>query len=390
MCAKPGVCVAADAHSTYGSHELWGEWHCRQLAEQPVRSQAKTAETVWSNDKRKKTKLATHDHFSSIVLSVGTSNSYWAKGIFRAALREKVEKTLWTMRSSSLVWRQWCLRNSRSKWYSTRTAKKSWRTWRQRLVWGIRNLKPSEAGAGEHSDPMGVDTINSLASSTGQGQGSSSLRDGCFKCGGNHFQRDCHTTQRQWPEKHTEENHGPRVLAKGGAKTNWDGLCGTPWPMVVSEMNLFDKESRTWQRKSGTPNADYCSWKNSRGWAEKILRVVCGHRGSWPRWRLSPCVQRWHRNGRATKPHNNVCRERIRAIIERTLTGKARMNAFTERVPETERVKERKWGREEGCAGDLPMESWSGEQMAVWRGGMTTRREHNEGWSETTHEKTTW
>ena len=34
--------------------------------------------------------------------------------------------------------------------------------------------------------------------------------------------------------------------------TNWDGLCGTPWPMVVSEMNLFDKESRIWQRKSGT------------------------------------------------------------------------------------------------------------------------------------------
>ena len=32
-------------------------------------------------------------------------------------------------------------------------------------------------------------------------------------------------------------------------------------------------------------------------------------------------------HGRATKPHNNECRERIRTIIERTLTGTARMNA---------------------------------------------------------------
>ena len=32
-------------------------------------------------------------------------------------------------------------------------------------------------------------------------------------------------------------------------------------------------------------------------------------------------------HGRAIKPHNNECRERIRTMAERTLTGKARMNA---------------------------------------------------------------
>ena len=31
-------------------------------------------------------------------------------------------------------------------------------------------------------------------------------------------------------------------------------------------------------------------------------------------------------HGRAAKPHNDECRERIRTIIERTLTGTARMN----------------------------------------------------------------
>ena len=32
----------------------------------------------------------------------------------------------------------------------------------------------------EHSDPMDVDAVNSLSS--GKGKGSSSPRDGCFKC----------------------------------------------------------------------------------------------------------------------------------------------------------------------------------------------------------------
>ena len=45
-------------------------------------------------------------------------------------------------------------------------------------------------------------------------------------------------------------------------------------------------------------------------------------------------------HGRATTPHNNECRERIRTIVERTLS-KARMNAYKDRVAETERVKER-------------------------------------------------
>ena len=49
-------------------------------------------------------------------------------------------------------------------------------------------------------------------------------------------------------------------------------------------------------------------------------------------------------HGKATKPHNDECRERIRTIIERTLTRKARMNAYKDRIAETQRVKERKRG----------------------------------------------
>ena len=62
----------------------------------------------------------------------------------------------------------------------------------------------------------------------------------------------------------------------------------------------------------------------------------------------------WH--GRATKPHNDECRERIRTIIERTLTGKARINAYKDRIAETERVKVREksssWAEVQGmCLG---------------------------------------
>ena len=49
--------------------------------------------------------------------------------------------------------------------------------------------------------------------------------------------------------------------------------------------------------------------------------------------------------GRATKPHNDECRERIRTIIESTLMGKARMNAYRDRIVETEGVIERERAR---------------------------------------------
>ena len=72
-------------------------------------------------------------------------------------------------------------------------------------------------------------------------------------------------------------------------------------------------------------------------------------------------------HGRATKPHNDKSRERIRTIIERTLTGKGRMNAYKDRVANTERVKQRERARVEQGAGKVPMEpgNRADEQVAV-------------------------
>ena len=89
-------------------------------------------------------------------------------------------------------------------------------------------------------------------------------------------------------------------------------------------------------------------------------------------------------HGRATQPHNDECRERIRTIMERTLTGKARMNAYKDRISETERVKERKRARVERGAGDVPMEPGNrdDEQMVVRHadasGGDITENQHEE------------
>ena len=89
-------------------------------------------------------------------------------------------------------------------------------------------------------------------------------------------------------------------------------------------------------------------------------------------------------HGKATKPHNDECRERIRTIIEKTLTGKARMNAYKNRIAKTERVKERKRARVERGAGDVPMEpgNRADEQVAVRHadapGGDIRENQHDE------------
>ena len=89
-------------------------------------------------------------------------------------------------------------------------------------------------------------------------------------------------------------------------------------------------------------------------------------------------------HGKATKPHNDECRDRIRTIIERTLTEKARMNAYKDRIAETERVKERKRARVERGAEDVPRvpENRDDEQMTVRHadasGGDITENQHDE------------
>ena len=85
----------------------------------------------------------------------------------------------------------------------------------------IRDFKPSNTGASGHSDPMDVDAVNTLSS--GKGKGSSSPRDGCFKCGGAHFQRDCKarkSTGKHSSGKGRQSNSWSKSEGKGKSKEN--------------------------------------------------------------------------------------------------------------------------------------------------------------------------
>ena len=69
--------------------------------------------------------------------------------------------------------------------------------------------KPSDTGFREHSDPMDVGAVNSLSS--GKGNWSSGPRDGCFKCGAAHFQRECNASK----------NTGKQSSGKGNQSKSW-------------------------------------------------------------------------------------------------------------------------------------------------------------------------
>ena len=135
---------------------------------------------------------------------------------------------------------------------------------------------------------------------------------------------------------------------------------------------------------AGHPTAKDCGENNSGGCAEKILYVLSadieahGHTGGCP-----GCAA-FASHGRTIKPHNDQCRERIRTITERTLTGKARMNAYkTESLRQSE-CKERERARVERGSGDVRMEPRKkvDEQVAVRHadasGGDITENQHEE------------
>ena len=77
-----------------------------------------------------------------------------------------------------------------------------------------RDSKTSDTGSRGQKDPADVVAVNSLSS--GKGKGSSSPRDGCFKCGGAHFQRDCNARKKASNRlaRANIASHGLRVRAK--------------------------------------------------------------------------------------------------------------------------------------------------------------------------------
>ena len=114
-----------------------------------------------------------------------------------------------------------------------------------------------------------------------------------------------------------------QTLSYAWESTNFEGLCDTPWQMVALEWKLT--RNVTADEGAGPPLqrivVEIASEVEPRRFYVLSADIEAhGHAGRCP----GCAVLRSH--GKATKPHDGECRERIRTIIERTLTGKARMN----------------------------------------------------------------
>ena len=93
----------------------------------------------------------------------------------------------------------------------------------------IRDSKPSDTAARGHQDPMHVDAVNSFSS--GKGKGSPSPRDGCFTCGGAHFQRDCNarkSTGNQSSGKDKQRKSWSKSESNGKSEENKGKFKGNP------------------------------------------------------------------------------------------------------------------------------------------------------------------
>ena len=140
-----------------------------------------------------------------------------------------------------------------------------------------------------------------------------------------------------------------QTLSDAWESTNWEGLCGTPWKMVAPELKLTkvtaDKKERD-NNCQGLWLKEPPEVEPRRFYVLSADTEAHGHTGGRP-----GCAA-LASHGKATKPHNDECREIIRTIIERTLTGEGRMAAYKDRNAETERVKERKRARVDRGAGE--------------------------------------
>ena len=197
------VCAAADAYSTYGSHELWGEWHCCQLAKEPIVGMADAAEAIWSYHRRKEEKPSSHD-FSWTLLSLlelQAGIKRWESYVSRYEkklkykMNDEIKLAGWPGGvGAGGAWEAFASQLESLANFCKMRVWISWRMWRRSSVWEF--LIPSRV-----TRVWVITRIpwmlgrSTLSLSAGKGKGSSWPRDGCFECDAAHFQRDCNASK---------------------------------------------------------------------------------------------------------------------------------------------------------------------------------------------------
>ena len=117
--------------------------------------------------------------------------------------------------------------------------------------------------------------------------------------------------------------------------TIWECFCGTPWQIVATESKLAKKVSAD-KEGAGHPLPRIVVERAPEVEPRRFFVLSAdieahGHTGG------CPVCAALASHGKATRPHNHECRERIRTIIQRFLTGKARMSTYKDGIAETKR-----------------------------------------------------
>ena len=173
-----------------------------------------------------------------------------------------------------------------------------------------------------------------------------------------------------------------QTLSDAWESTNWEGLCGTPWQMVAQELRLTKKV--TADKEGAGPHCQGLwlreCWRLNLEDSTFCLRTL----KLMDTLEVVRVAQRLHRMQERQSHMMTNADSESEPTIERTLTGKARMNAYKDRIAETERAKEKKRVQVERGAGDVlmkPGNRYDG-QMAVRHadasGGDITGNQHKE------------
>ena len=158
------------------------------------------------------------------------------------------------------------------------------------------------------------------------------------------------------------------TLSDASESTNWDGLCGTRWQMVAPELKLTKNVAAD---KGAAPPLPRIVVERAPEVEPRRFYVLSADIEAHGHTVGCPGCAALASNRQATKSHNDECRERIRTIVDRTLTRRARMSAHKDRIAESDREKERKRARVVRSAG---MCQWSLGTKVVsrWRFDMRT------------------
>ena len=109
-----------------------------------------------------------------------------------------------------------------------------------------------------------------------------------------------------------------QTLSDAWESTNWEGLCGTPWQMVAPELKLTKKV--TADKEGAGPPLPRIVVERAPEVEPRRFYVLSADNEAHGHTGRCPGCAALASHGRATKPHDDECRERIRTIIERNLT----------------------------------------------------------------------